>query len=72
MQMLATAIEEPWAFGTRPDAEAYGKKYGNGNAYRYFATKEAAEKAVRWHQAKGRYHGPIEYRPGESRIVGYA
>lgn len=64
-----TRIEEPWAFSTREKIEPW---MALGNIYRYFKTREDAEKAIEWHKRKKRYHGPIEYRPGESYQIGHA
>jgi hypothetical protein len=68
MMILEKVIEQPWAFATREKIEPW---MATGNVYRYFHTKAEAEKAIAWHERKGRYHGPIEYRPGESHLIGY-
>lgn len=72
MRLLAKSIEEPWAFQYRtgfvpkPD----NPSYGTGLYFRYFRTKEEAERIRAKVLAKGKFAGPIEHRPGESFIVG--
>jgi len=63
-------IEEPWAYATR-QGFVQGKHLP-GDYYRYFATKAEAEKSMRWMESRERWHGPLEYRPGESRQIGWA
>lgn len=67
VQILVKPVEQPWAYATRKGFTGYAP----GNYFRYFATREEAEKSIRWMERKGRWHGPIEHRPGESRLVGY-
>ena len=68
VQILDKPIEQPWAYATKP-----GWKPGEpaGNYFRYFETRALAEKSIAWMERKGRWHGPIKRRPGESRLVGY-
>ena len=67
MQLLEKPVEQPWAYATR--------KGFNGEApglfFRYFKTREEAEKSLAWMERKKRWHGPIEHRPGESYHAGY-
>lgn len=65
--LFANPIEQPWAYATRQGF----KGEAPGLYFRYFATKIEAEKSLAWMIRKKRWHGPIEYRPGESWFAGY-
>ena len=67
MHLSNQTIEQPWAFATKP---GYTGK-APGNFFRYFTTREEAEKSIRWMQRKKRWHGPIEHRPGEAWSLGF-
>jgi hypothetical protein len=64
---LPDMTEQPWAYATR---KGFAGK-APGTFFRYFATKEDAEKSIKWMERKRRWHGPIEHRPGESWTMGY-
>ena len=67
MHFLDKPVEQPWAYATRKGF----KGEPPANYYRYFETRQEAEKSLRWMERNNRWHGPIEYRAGESWLAGY-
>ena len=65
--LLEKPIEQPWAYATKPGF----KGEAPGLYFRYFVTREDAEKSIRWMKRKKRWHGPIEHRPGEAWHAGF-
>lgn len=65
--LFAKPVQQPWAYATKQGF----KGEAPGNYFRYFTTKDEAEKSIKWMERKKRWHGPIEYRPGESWLAGY-
>ena len=66
MTLLDKPIMQPWAYATKKGFE--GK--APGLYFRYFVTREEAEKSLKWMEKKKRWHGPIEYRPNEAWYAG--
>ena len=61
------AQEMPWAYATKQRF----KGEAPGLYFRYFRTREEAEKSLAWMKRKKRWHGPIEHRPGECYQIGH-
>lgn len=70
MHLYDKPIEQPWAYAIRKGYEGY-KGDGAGNYFRYFKTKKEAEKSAAFMDKKLKWHGAIEYRPGECWDAGY-
>lgn len=58
--------EQPWAFAHRKGF----KGNASGLYFHYFKTQIEAEKSAAVYDRKKKWHGPVEYRPGESYVVG--
>jgi hypothetical protein len=66
-QLLEKPIELPWAFQYLRGRDGHA----TDDNYRYFRSRAEAEKSMRFMDRKGRWHGPIEYRPGRCWHGGY-
>ncbi len=66
MKHSTKLIEQPWAVAYRQGFTGTA----SGNFFHFYRTKEEAQKYIEWMERKKRWHGPIEYRPGESHLVG--
>lgn len=67
MKFVEENYQLPWAYAIKPGFKgdaAY--RY-----YRYFRTEAEAKESLERLKRKNRWHGEIEYRPGETYAGGY-
>jgi hypothetical protein len=64
MVTITKPVELPWAYAKRKGFSGTAP----GLYFQYFRTRAEAERSAALNK---RWHGPIEYRPGECRHIGY-